>query len=64
MLSKDNLTSSEILKELNIDTLYKLRKYILAPAISSKYIYMSIPDKPTSSKQKYGLTQSGIKLLK
>lgn len=64
ILANDGLTSSEILKNLHVDTLYKLRKYILAPAISSGYICMSHPDKPTSSKQRYCLTQSGINLLK
>lgn len=62
-LAKEPLTSSLLLLGANIDSLYKLRRYILDPAISAGYIEMSNPDKPTSSKQSYHLTQIGIKLL-
>lgn len=63
-LWKGSLTSNELLQNLNVDSLYKLRRYILEPAISAGYIEMSNPDKPTSSKQRYLLTQSGINLFK
>lgn len=64
MLNKKNIPSNEILKSININSLYKLRRYILDPAISAGYIEMSDPDKPRSSKQKYHLTQLGESIFK
>ncbi len=62
-LKNGGLTSNELLKGTNIDSLYKLRRYILEPAISAGYIEMSNPDKPTSSKQKYLLAEPGRTLF-
>lgn len=62
-LSKDDFTSGEILKCTKVDSLYKLRRYILNPAISAGYIELSTPDKPTSSKQKYRLSKKGLSLF-
>ncbi len=62
-LYKESLTSQVLLADTNIGSLYKLRRYILEPAISTNYIAMSNPEKPTSSKQKYLLTQSGLNLF-
>lgn len=45
-------------------TLYKLRKYIIAPGMSAGYIELVNPDKPTSSKQAYRLTEKGRNLFK
>ena len=62
-LSKDSLTSSRILERAGVESLYKLRRYILNPAIENGYIEMSDPAKPTSSRQSYRLTQAGLSLL-
>lgn len=62
-LSNENITSGQLLSAANVDSLYKLKRYILEPAISAGYIEMSNPDKPTSSKQNYRLTQSGLNLF-
>lgn len=62
-LNKNSTTSHELLKSSNVDSLYKLRRYILEPAISTGYIRMSEPDKPRSSKQEYLLTKSGQDLF-
>lgn len=62
-LSNENITSGQLLNGANVDSLYKLKRYILEPAISAGYIEMSNPDKPTSSKQNYRLTQSGLNLF-
>lgn len=62
-LSVHSLTSSALLKSSNVNSLYKLRRYILEPAIMNGYIEMSNPDKPTSSKQKYMLTKYALKFF-
>ncbi|MDE7420040.1 MAG: hypothetical protein K2N35_07505 [Muribaculaceae bacterium] len=58
-----SLTSAELLNQSNISSLYKLRRYILDPAISAEYIEMSNPEKPTSSKQRYLLSTLGVSLF-
>ncbi|MDE6408881.1 MAG: putative DNA binding domain-containing protein [Muribaculaceae bacterium] len=63
-LKTKSLTSSELLNQSNIDSLYKLRRHILEPAISAGYIEMSNPEKPTSSKQRYLLTEVGRSLFR
>lgn len=63
MLRKAKLTSNELIKLLHVESLYKLRRYILNPVISLGLVEMSNPEKPTSSKQRYGLTQSGLSLF-
>jgi predicted transcriptional regulator len=39
------------------------RKAYLLPAMKADLIEMTLPDKPTSSKQKYRLTRKGRSLL-
>ena len=58
-----SLTSAELLNQSNISSLYKLRRYILDPAISAGYIEMSNPEKPTSSKQRYLLSTLGVSIF-
>ncbi|HKZ56819.1 MAG TPA: ATP-binding protein, partial [Thermodesulfovibrionales bacterium] len=41
----------------------KFRHQVLNPLIEARLLEMTIPDKPTSSKQKYCLTDEGIKIL-
>ena len=41
----------------------KFRRQILKPLIDAGWLEMTIPDKPTSSKQKYRLTEKGRNLL-
>ena len=41
----------------------KFRHQVLNPLIEARLLEMTIPDKPTSSKQKYRLTDEGIKIL-
>lgn len=62
-LKTKSLTSAELLNQSNIGSLYKLRRYILEPVISAGYIEMSNPEKPTSSKQRYLLTEVGRSLF-
>lgn len=42
----------------------KFRNQVLNPMLEAGWLEMTIPDKPTSSKQKYRLTDAGKRLLK
>lgn len=42
----------------------KFRHQVLNPLIEAGLLEMTIPDKPTSSKQKYRLTEKGKRFLK
>jgi ATP-dependent DNA helicase RecG len=42
----------------------KFRNQVLRPLLDAGFIEMAIPDKPTSSKQKYRLTEAGKQILK
>ena len=41
----------------------KFRNQVLKPMLEAGWIEMTIPDKPTSSKQKYRITAQGKALL-
>jgi len=41
----------------------KFRDQVIKPLIDEGWIEMTIPDKPTSSKQKYRITEKGRQLL-
>lgn len=41
----------------------KFRNQVLNPMLEAGWLEMTIPDKPTSSKQKYRLTEQGKELL-
>ena len=59
----EKLSAGELANESPIGSLYKLRRYILNPIIDNGYVEMTQPDKPTSSKQGYRLTEKGIKMF-
>ena len=42
----------------------KFRNQVLNPLLEENFIEMTIPDKPTSSKQKYRLTDKGRSFLR
>jgi ATP-dependent DNA helicase RecG len=42
----------------------KFRNQVLKPLLDAGFIEMTIPDKPTSSKQKYRLTEKGRQIVK
>jgi ATP-dependent DNA helicase RecG len=42
----------------------RFRSQELKPLLESGWLAMTIPDKPTSSKQKYRITEAGRKILK
>lgn len=64
LLNETELTANAIANALNIDNLKELKRKILFPLIDNGYVAMTHPDKPTSSKQKYTLTDAGRNLFR
>ena len=63
-LMNGNLVSMKLLvKSLEIDKPYELRRKIILPLIGLGYITMDNPDKPTSANQAYRLADKGLKLF-
>ncbi len=56
-------TIKEIVEFLKFSDTTELRRKILNPLINMGYVAMTNPDKPTSSKQKYTLTDKGKRLF-
>ena len=56
-------TAKEIVGFLNFPDITELRRKILNPLIEQGYVEMVHPDKPTSSKQRYRLTEIGRQLF-
>lgn len=63
-LSINPSTIKEIIGFINHPDTTEFRRKILNPLISLGYVSMTNPDKPTSSKQKYTLTNYGRELFK
>ncbi len=53
-------STSELMELLNLSHRAHFRTNILQEAINIGLFELTIPDKPTSSKQKYRLTKKGI----
>ncbi len=53
----------ELLEHFGRNNRTKLRERLLTPLLMSGLIEMTIPEKPTSSKQRYRITESGRKAL-
>ena len=62
VISKEK-TKHELKKLLGLKNDEHFRKAYLVPAIKNELIEMTIPSKPTSSKQKYRLTEKGKRHL-
>ena len=62
-LSINILTIKDIIGSINYPESVEFRRKILNPLISMGFITMTNPDKPTSSKQKYALTDFGKQLF-
>ena len=54
----------EIQEKLGLKNRDYFRKNYLTPAIEQGFVALTIPDKPTSSKQQYYLTDKGKEFLK
>lgn len=63
LLKHESMGANDINSALDYGETYELKRKILLPLISSGYIEMTLPDKPTSAKQKYRLTDKGRKLF-
>ncbi len=58
------MSRNELMKKLGLTNVKHFRKGYLQPALNENLIEMTIPDKPTSVKQKYKLTKKGIERKK
>lgn len=63
MVSQKAKSRAELQKRLKLLNREYFRKNYLQPAIKAGYVELTVPNKPTSSKQKYFLTLKGKKLL-
>ncbi len=60
----EEMTRVEIQDQLGLSDKKNFNKNFLLPALELELLEMTIPDKPKSSKQKYRLTDLGIRLKK
>lgn len=63
LLNESELTANDIAHSLNIGNTKDVKRKIIFPLIENGILTMTNPDKPTSSKQKYTLTESGRHLF-
>ncbi len=56
------LTMADIQKKLNIASRRYVRIEILTPAINQGYVMRAYPDSPRHPKQRYYLSEKGLKL--
>ena len=63
-LLKENDLSANVLSEsLSFESTKELKRKIILPLIKLGYVTMTYPDKPTSAKQTYRLTEQGKSLF-
>lgn len=62
-LNINPLTIKDIIESINCPNSIEFRRKVINPLIAMDYITMTNPDKPTSSKQKYTLTDLGRHLF-
>lgn len=63
ILKDEPLGAKALNSTIDYGETYELKRKILLPLISLGYIERTLPDKPTSAKQKYQLTDKGRKLF-
>ena len=64
LLKENSYSASSLIKILNFGDSKDFKRKLLNPMISSGYIGMLYPDKPTSAKQAYQLTDIGLTLFR
>jgi ATP-dependent DNA helicase RecG len=60
---KGDMARDEIMSALGLNDRKNFREVYLNPAIADELVALTIPDKPTSSKQKYRLTELGKSVI-
>lgn len=63
VLEKEDVSAQHLNQTLSYGDIKDLKRKILIPLINMGYVAMTNPDKPTSSKQKYTLTDIGRQLF-
>jgi ATP-dependent DNA helicase RecG len=64
ILEKGSSSAQNINQAISFGDIKDLKRKILIPLMDMNYVVMTNPDKPTSSKQQYKLTDTGRKLFK
>ena len=63
MLHEGPLSANELSNRLDYTSTEDLKRKMISPLIELDYITMTNPDKPTSAKQAYKLTEKGVSLF-
>ena len=63
LLRNEPLGANALNVAIDYGETYELKRKILLPLISLGYIEMTLPNKPTSAKQKYRLSAKGVNLF-
>ena len=63
-IREDAVTMCMIQKRLNIASRSFIQMKMLKPAIAQGYVLRAFPDKPSHHKQRYYLSEKGLKLVK
>jgi ATP-dependent DNA helicase RecG len=63
-LGEETLSRDELMARLHLEHRENFRLAYLKPAIDDEFVNLTIPDKPTSGKQKYFLSKKGLQKLR
>ena len=63
LLRENDLSANSLSENLSFDSTKELKRKIIIPLIKLGYVAMTYPDKPTSAKQTYKLTEKGKTLF-
>ena len=63
-LGEETLSRDELMARLHLEHRENFRSTYLKPAIDDEFVNLTIPDKPTSGKQKYFLSKKGLQKLR
>ncbi len=63
LLKENSLSANSLNENLSFDSTKELKRKIILPLIKLGYVSMTYPDKPTSAKQTYKLTEKGKTLF-
>ena len=63
LLRENDLSANDLNNNLSFESTKELKRKIILPLIRLGYVAMTYPDKPTSAKQTYKLTEKGKTLF-